>query len=99
MIRTACLLVLLFTLFGCGAKETARRYPMQGIVKAVDTVGHTATVDAGKIDGWMEAMVMEYPVKPAGELDKIHVGDRIEATVVVDGSVYYVTDLKVAPKE
>jgi Cu/Ag efflux protein CusF len=99
MIKTACLLLLLLALAGCGSKDTAKRYPLQGDVKAVDLAGKTATIDAGKIDGFMDAMTMEYPVKPPAELDKIHVGDHIEATVVVDGGFYYVTNVKVVPKK
>ena len=56
-------------------------------------------IDAEKIDDWMEAMTMEYPVKPDSELAKIHAGDHIEATVVVNGGFYYVTDVKVVPKK
>jgi Cu/Ag efflux protein CusF len=99
MIRISCLLVLLLALVGCGSNDTAKRYPMQGDVKAVDTVGKTALIDAEKIDDWMEAMTMEYPVKPDSELAKIHAGDHIEATVVVNGGFYYVTDVKVVPKK
>ncbi|HUB82181.1 MAG TPA: copper-binding protein [Bryobacteraceae bacterium] len=97
MLKITCLLMLLAALCGCGAKDTARRYPMQGDVKAVDPAGKTATIAAGKIDDWMEAMTMEYPVKPDSEFAKLHAGDHIEATVVVDGVVYYVTDVKVVP--
>ena len=46
----------------------------------------------------MEAMTMEYPVRPDSELAKLHAGDRIEATVVVDGGIYYVTAVNVALK-
>ena len=98
MIKTACLLVLLLALFGCGTKDTAKRYPMQGVVKAVDPAAKMATIDAGKIDDWMDAMTMEYPVRPDSEFAKLHTGDHIEATVVVDGGIYYVTDVKVLPK-
>ena len=99
MIKTACLLVLLCALFGCGTKDTAKRYPMQGVVKAVDPVAKMATIDAGKIGDWMEPMTMEYPVKPDSELTKLHVGEHIEAVVVVQGEKYYVTDVKAVPKE
>ena len=99
MTRIACLLLLVLVFAGCGAKDTAKRYPMQGDVKAVDPVSKTATIDAGKIDDWMDAMVMDYPVKPDAEFAKLHAGDHIEATVVVDGTVYYVTDVKVVPKK
>ena len=84
---------------GCGEKKAeAKRYPMQGEVKSLDPSTRTATIAAGKIGDWMEAMTMEYPVKPDGEFQKLHVGDRIEATVVVSGADYYVTDVKVAAK-
>jgi Cu/Ag efflux protein CusF len=95
MMKTACLLVLLFALFGCGTKEAEKRYPMQGVVRGVDPAAKMATIDAGKIDDWMDAMTMEYPVRPDSELAKLHTGDHIEATVVVSGGIYYVTDVKV----
>ena len=41
---------------------------------------------------------MEYPVKPDAEFQKLHVGDKIEATVVVSDPGYYVTEIKVVPK-
>jgi Cu/Ag efflux protein CusF len=73
---------------------------MQGDIKALDPAAKTATIDAGKIGDWMpEPMTMEYPVKPDAELAKLHVGDRIEATVVVEGEKYYVTGVKVVPKQ
>jgi Cu/Ag efflux protein CusF len=87
---------LLLALVACGSDtKPARRLPMQGTVKALDATSKTATIDAGKIEGWMEAMTMEYPVKPDAEFQKLHVGDKIEATVVVEDVKYYVTDIKV----
>ena len=87
-------------LAGCGEKKAPpKRYPMQGEVKAVDVSSKTATIAAGKIGDWMEAMTMEYPVKPDAELQKLHVGDKIEATVVVEDPRYYVTDVKVVGKK
>jgi len=91
-------LPLLLMLAGCAEKKSAKRYPMQGEIKAVDASTHTATIAAGKIGDWMEAMTMEYPVKPDAEVQKLHVGDRIEATAVVSDPDYYVTDIKVASK-
>ena len=68
---------------------------MQGEIKALDANAKTATIAAGKIGDWMEAMTMEYPVKPDAEFQKLHVGDKIDATVVVVDPTYYVTDVKV----
>ena len=72
---------------------------MEGTVKVLDPNAKLATIDAGKIGDWMEAMAMEYRVKPDAEFQKLHVGDRIKATVVVtDPATYYVTDVTVQPK-
>jgi Cu/Ag efflux protein CusF len=99
MTRILTILLLTLVLAACGGqKPAAKRYPVQGEVKALDASAKTATIDAGKIDDWMEAMTMEYPVKPDAEFQKLHVGDHIEATVVVEDPSYYVTDVKVTPK-
>ena len=88
----------LFPLAGCGAKkEQARRYPIQGVVKALDPGARTATIQHGRIGDWMEAMTMEYPVAPDADFQKLHVGDRLEGTVVVADVKYYVTEVKVLP--
>jgi Cu/Ag efflux protein CusF len=98
MLRLLLASVMAIGLAAC-SHEAAKRYPMQGQVKALDPTSKTATIDAGKIGDWMEAMTMEYRVKPDAEYAKLHVGDRIEATVVVLGGSWYVTDVKVVPKQ
>ena len=95
MTRRSTLLLLAIALAGCGAKDQAKRYAMEGEVKALDPAAKTATIAHGKIGDWMEAMTMEYSVKPDAEFQKLHVGDRIQATVVVTGDKYYVTEVKV----
>jgi Cu/Ag efflux protein CusF len=80
---------------GCHKKEEAKRYPMQGQILALDPTAKTATIAAGKVGDWMEAMTMEYQVKPDADFQKLHVGDKIDATVVVTDPGYYVTDVKV----
>jgi Cu/Ag efflux protein CusF len=96
MMRRIAVLLPLLLLAACAEKsEPVKRYPMQGEVKALDASAKTATIAAGKIGDWMEAMTMEYPVKPDAEFQKLHVGDKIEATVVVADVKYYVTEIKV----
>jgi Cu/Ag efflux protein CusF len=95
--RLILLSIAAMALAACAKKEPpAKRYPMQGTVKALDAAAKTATIDAGKIDDWMEAMTMEYPVKPDAEFAKLKVGDHITATVVVQDVKVYVTDIAVA---
>ena len=96
--RILVILPVLLMLAGCAQKAVEKRYPMQGEIKALDASAHTATIAAGKIGDWMEAMTMEYPVKPDAEFQKLRVGDRIQATVVVGDPAYYVTEIKIAHK-
>jgi len=92
--------ILGLTLAGCKRQPSAKRYSMEGVVKALDTSSKLATIDAGQIGDWMGPMTMEYLIKPDSEFQKLHVGDRIQATVVVvTDTSYYVTDVKVLPKQ
>jgi Cu/Ag efflux protein CusF len=94
--RAGLWLLAAVVLAGCGShKEPAKRYPMEGEIRALDPATHSATIRHGKIGDWMEAMTMEYTVKPDSEFAKLHVGDRIRATVVVQDPAYWVTDIKV----
>jgi Cu/Ag efflux protein CusF len=96
MVRTIVFLLAVL-LAGCGSKppEAGKRYPMEGKVLSIDANAKTATIDAGQIGDWMSPMTMEYPVKPDAELAKLHAGDKIQATVVVNEPQYYVTDVKI----
>jgi len=100
MTRRTILAAAAVVLASCGKQETAgKRYSMQGEIKSLDPTAKSANINAGKIEGWMEAMTMEYPVKPESEFAKLQVGDHIQATVVVNDTKYYVTDVKVLPKQ
>lgn len=63
---------------------------MQGEVLKLDPAAQLATVKHGKIEGWMDAMTMEYPVKDKNQFLKLKVGDKIEAKVAVQGTDYWI---------
>jgi len=96
--RRILLAAAVLTLAACASSAAAKRYPMEGDVKALDASTKTATIDAGKIGDWMEAMTMDYPVKPDSEFAKLKVGQHIKATVVVEDVKYYVTAITVVAK-
>jgi Cu/Ag efflux protein CusF len=95
MTRRALFPLAAAALAACNKRPPEKRYPMQGEIKALDPASKTATIAAGKIGDWMDAMTMEYRVRPDSDFQKLHVGDHIEATVVVNDPAYYVTDVKV----
>ena len=60
---------------------------------SLDPQAHIAKINGQKIEGWMEAMTMEYPVKDQKEFDTLHVGDHITATVFVQGLNYSIGEI------
>ncbi|HEY7334145.1 MAG TPA: copper-binding protein [Bryobacteraceae bacterium] len=63
------------------AQDKAKGQPMtfHGKVEAVTDKG--LTVNGEKLEGWMDAMTMSYPVDKPEVLKKVKVGDTIMATV------------------
>jgi ribosomal protein S1 len=61
------------------AKGKAKPLTFHGKVEAVTDKG--LTVNGEKVEGWMDAMTMTYPVDKAEVLKMVKVGDQIMATV------------------
>jgi Cu/Ag efflux protein CusF len=72
------------------SNEPLRQYSMRGVVIRLDPEGHIATLKNEKIEGWMESMTMDFPVKDQTDFNKLHAGDTIRATVFVQGLEYWV---------
>jgi protein SCO1/2 len=70
--------------------QPVKEYQMQGEVVSVDPSAQTAMVKGRKIEGWMEAMTMEYPVKDKGEFSKLKAGEKIQAKILVQGTDYWI---------
>lgn len=86
-------LVCALLLAGCQrmpAPKPAQEYQMQGEVISLDPAAQTAMVKSGKIEGWMEAMTMEYPIKDRQEFSKLKVGKKIQAKILVQGTDYWI---------
>ncbi len=79
--------------------QAAKEYPMQGEVVGLDPAAHLATVKAGKIEGWMDAMTMEYPVKDPQEFGKLKVGQSIQAKITVQGTDYWISSVNADPTQ
>ncbi len=95
-------LIALFALsvfcVGCGSQnQTApgKHYPLSGKVVSVNTKDQTALIDGAAIPGYMDAMTMDYPVRSKADLNSLHPGDKITATVdVSDDGVYSLSHIK-----
>ncbi len=94
------ILLLAFALCACkdrAAKPASNapieKYQLEGEVLTLDPQGHIAKIKHREIKGWMEAMTMEYSIKDPAEFDKLRAGDRITATVFVQGLNYWLGDI------
>lgn len=72
----------------------ATRYPVTGIVLAVDPAKKTFTASCAEIPGYMQAMSMPYSVKNAKELINLKPGAHIEFTLVVDAKEAYAETIR-----
>lgn len=78
---------------GCGAPKPTtppKEYHLQGEIVRLDPQVRTATIRHGKIEGWMEAMTMEFPVRDTAEFGKLAAGKHIQATVYVTDDGYWI---------
>ncbi len=81
----------------CGTSENkapVTRHSLHGVILSVDRSARTVTVNAGKVEGFMDAMAMEYPVKDAGELKPLRKGETVDATVFVQDTDFWLGEIK-----
>jgi Cu/Ag efflux protein CusF len=66
------------------AQKSGKRYPLRGVIEALDESAGRLTVNHDKIEGLMAAMTMSYKVDSPDAFKKLKPGDRIEATLSAD---------------
>jgi len=91
-----------FLMTACGRKneaskfdygEAKERYNLKGVVLRLKPADRIAVVQHEKIEGWMEAMTMEFPVPDAAEYAKLKEGAKIRSTVCVNDMYYWLTSV------
>ena len=100
--KSAIAIVVLFLLASCQRNpppQPIKEYQMNGEVVSLDSAGSTVTVKHGKIDGWMEAMTMEYPVKDQRAFAGLRVGEKIQAKIAVQGMNYWIESVSEDPSK
>jgi protein SCO1/2 len=92
----------LLALAGCSQAPppaALKEYRVTGEVVTLDPAAQTASLKAGKIEGWMEAMTMDFPIKDKQEFEKLKVGTTIHAKVSVQGTEYWLSGIAEVPAE
>ncbi|MFV0387525.1 MAG: SCO family protein [Pyrinomonadaceae bacterium] len=62
----------------------AKRYELRGKVVSVDKANKKATIDHEKVENYMEAMTMDFPIKDDFVFENLTPGSKIKADLVVD---------------
>ena len=78
-----CIAVLLLSSCHRSQPQATKRYAFTGRVVSIDTQSNAANIDGDMIQGYMEAMVMPYKVKPDTMLRQLSPGDSISADLIV----------------
>jgi protein SCO1 len=68
----------------CTASLTAKSWPVDGIVIALDPVARTMLVSHRPIAKYMDSMAMPFRVEDAHALDGLHPGARVQFDLIVD---------------
>jgi Cu/Ag efflux protein CusF len=96
------MLFLSLLLAACASRapdSAVREFQLRGEVLRLNTAQRTATIRHGKIEGWMEAMTMEFPVREGEDLGKLQPGNHIEATVYVSGLTFEIGSVRKDPTQ
>jgi protein SCO1/2 len=98
-LRFLTLLGLCLTVGACSREKTppaeeVKHYTIHGQIVRLDAKDKLATIKHQKIEGWMGAMTMDFPVRDEKEFSALHEGDKIDGTVFVQGLDYWVGDFK-----
>lgn len=75
------------------SEEASQQYTLTGTVTEVDESAGTITVDHEDIGEWMPAMTMSFSYRGVEPEDLPEPGDYITATVNVEGTEYWLTDI------
>jgi protein SCO1 len=103
--RAPVFVLLLLALSGAGCRRqqeseqgvsgAARRYPISGLVRGLDPGKSELTLEHEAIEGLMQAMTMPFPVRAVpGDFARLRVGDRISATLVIDGARFWLEAIR-----
>lgn len=92
-----CSALLFVSLNACKAKkdDDVKRYPIEGVVMAVDAKEHSVTLKHHDVVGYMKAMTMPFTVKDEWVFRVVKVGDTVQATLAVGNEDAWLENLSV----
>lgn len=94
MLKSYALALLCVTLLAACSGAKPKEYHLRGEVIRLDPSVQTAAIKHDKIEGWMEAMTMEFPIHDPREYQKLAVGKQITASVYVTADSYWIGNIQ-----
>jgi len=96
---------LIFATLGAGACASKKKpfdygapkntYQLKGVVLRLRPEARIAVIKHEKVEGWMEAMTMEFPVPSETDFSKLKPGVNVRATVCVNDLYFWLTSVTV----
>jgi protein SCO1/2 len=104
VIRRIILLERLAALSAIGLAATvcfgsSQKYAVTGLLLAADSSKRTITVSCKEIPGYMQAMVMSFPVRDSKLPDGLQPGATVGFTLVIEKDSSFAEDIRVVPFE
>ena len=75
--------------------KAKQHYQIHGTILRLRPENRIAVIQHEKIEGWMEAMTMDFPVPSLADYSKLKEGSVIRATVNVNDTYFWLTDIVV----
>jgi protein SCO1/2 len=97
--RLLLVVAALAALTACGGSKQQlsnapiQKYQIHGVIQKLNPDVHSATIKHRNIEGFMEAMTMEFPIRNKDEYSKLQVGETIDGTVFVQDTDFWVGDI------
>ena len=95
--RMASLALLLFA--AASLTAASKKYDVTGLLLAADSSHHSITVSCKAIPGFMEAMVMSFPLRDAKLPDGLQPGAPIEFDLIVEKDSSFAENVHIRPFE
>ena len=77
------------------AKPASKTFKVVGVVRALNKKTGTITIRHEDIPGYMKKMTMPFDVADRSELSDVEIGDKVEATLRLEGESSRLTNLVV----
>ena len=89
--------IAILALVSAGTARADNKHDVTGIVLKIDRDHHSMVVSCKSIPGYMDAMVMSFPVRNSAVLDSLKPGEAVQFTFIADGGTGHAENVQPRP--